>query len=885
MKCNHLAVTIAMLTAGTSLAAMLCVPMTPNGAESRQPACAATSLYEQLVEAGLDPRTLIACYKQGTSAEVIERIERERFGDRETQYSNQGGRWSMTATDGPTGEVGDPITLTYSFPPDGWENRDGDTNNIHETLNAQFGSDAAWKAKFREAFDMRTATAGITYVEVPDDGAPTGSPGQIGARGDVRIIMAALFPGLLGFNFFPDDGDMTLTSIESWSGQPRMFTNIILHENGHGIGQRHVGPLSGTKLMEPLLGGSFLGPQDDEIRGANANYGDVMEPNNAPGDAIDLGAFSPGQTFTNLSLHNAADEDWFLVSASAGTLISASARPIGSTYLVAPCEFPCGGSFPSINTRAILALTIEIYNEVGDQMWRISQNPSGGGETTTVPIALPEGESQFLIRVSSQNETGDVQRYEINFPSVISEPRVLTVQSAGADDIVITAFPPDGTGLDAVMTPTDLLYSEGQTVTLTAPELATGVQFIQWLLDGEAQAPGITAVFFAVEGDRTATALFADAPVVDAGPNKTIVVGESVRLDGSATGGAPPYTFSWTPGEGIIGATTPTPAVSPNQTTVYTMRVVDSNLTTVIDTVRVEVLPALRVNAGANQFSVADGSFTLSGSATGAVEPYSYSWSPAAPLTEPNQAATRGSLTETTDFTLTVTDADGRQASDVVKAVVVSSITVDLGDDRQIRPGQSTRLTVRINGGLPPYSVQWSPAFLTTPVTTRSVLVKPNEDTVFGVLVSDSLGQESGDQVAVSLAEPLSVTATAQPSSVLLGQSTILTGAVAGGVPPFEYIWGPEEEVANPDSRQTELTPSVTRTYGLNVRDSLGQTGAASIRVVVTRPEQAQSTESALQSPEVPLPPLLQPNNCGLLGVAPLLALSLLPLRRRQMRR
>jgi hypothetical protein len=164
-------------------------------------------------------------------------------------------------------------------------------------------------------------------------------------------------------------------------------------------------------------------------------------------------------------------------------------------------------------------------------------------------------------------------------------------------------------------------------------------------------------------------------------------------------------------------------------------------------------------------------------------------------------------------------------------------------------------------------------------------LVKPNENTVFDVLVTDSLGQESGDQVVISLAEPLNVTATAQPSSVLLGESTMLTGVVSGGVPPFEYIWGPEEDVAVPHSQQTGLTPSVTRTYGLNVRDSLGQTGAASIRVVVVRPERALNTQSALQSPDVPALPLLQPNNCGLLGVAPLLAVSLLPLRRRLTRR
>ncbi|MCH7871270.1 MAG: matrixin family metalloprotease [Planctomycetes bacterium] len=688
---------------------------------------------------------------------------------------------------------------------------------------------------------------------------------------------------MLAFAFFPDAGDITFDIDEPWNDATnnfRFFISTLGHEAGHTFGMEHVGPPNGTKLMEPFDHENLREPLDDDIRGVNANYGDTMESNDTSGSAADLGAYSPGADFAGLALVG-GDEDWFSFSAGSGQLVAASVRPVGGTYLIGPD----GGPFGNINTQAIVPLGIEIYDQSGVELLRVTVNTVAGGVASSVPVAVPDGNSQFLVRVFTEGG-GDVQRYELKLPSAVSEPAILSIESVGADGIDVSASPADGVGVSMLTSPGQLIYARGQSVTLSVPSSAEGVQFIQWLIGGDAQTPGQTQATFSVSGDTTITAIFADAPTINAGPAKTIVVGESVQLEGSATGGSPPYTFSWEPSAGVIDADTATPTVSPAKSTDYSMTVVDSNGTTVIDTVRVEVLPTLRADAGANQFTINGGSFALTGSATGAVEPYSFAWTPATLLSEPNQSLTRGSLSETTDFTLTVTDADGRKAASVVKVVVVGSIVVNVGEDVQIRPGQSMRLTAKITGGLPPYSVQWTPAFLATTVTTRSVLVKPQEDTTFGVLVTDALGQEGRDTVAVSLAAPLSVTASARPGSVLLGESTTLVGAVSGGVPPFEYTWGPDGDVADLHAQQSELTPSVTRTYGLNVRDSLGQTGAASVRVVVVRPEQALNTQSALQAPEVSATPTLLPTcGAGLLGVLPLMAASMIPFRRRRLRR
>ncbi|WP_310396754.1 gliding motility-associated C-terminal domain-containing protein [Hymenobacter sp.] len=81
---------------------------------------------------------------------------------------------------------------------------------------------------------------------------------------------------------------------------------------------------------------------------------------------------------------------------------------------------------------------------------------------------------------------------------------------------------------------------------------------------------------------------------VDAGPNKEIVAGESVRLDGRANG---PYAVTWTPAAGLdfSGGNPLQPRVSPTQTTTYTLRGQVSAGCSDESQVTVVVRPALRI--------------------------------------------------------------------------------------------------------------------------------------------------------------------------------------------------------------------------------------------------------------------------------------------------
>jgi hypothetical protein len=80
-------------------------------------------------------------------------------------------------------------------------------------------------------------------------------------------------------------------------------------------------------------------------------------------------------------------------------------------------------------------------------------------------------------------------------------------------------------------------------------------------------------------------------PIVDAGPDQTITSGGSTVIGGSltASGGIPPYNYSWTPTTGLNDSTLANPTASPTSTTTYTVTVTDNKGCTGSDSMTLSV--------------------------------------------------------------------------------------------------------------------------------------------------------------------------------------------------------------------------------------------------------------------------------------------------------
>jgi gliding motility-associated-like protein len=90
---------------------------------------------------------------------------------------------------------------------------------------------------------------------------------------------------------------------------------------------------------------------------------------------------------------------------------------------------------------------------------------------------------------------------------------------------------------------------------------------------------------------RTATVIVNVNPVpqVNAGPDKTILIGEAVGLTGTTN--VVPQSVAWTPAGTLTGANTLTPVARPQATTTYTLTVTDSRNCAASDNAVVTVIP------------------------------------------------------------------------------------------------------------------------------------------------------------------------------------------------------------------------------------------------------------------------------------------------------
>lgn len=119
-----------------------------------------------------------------------------------------------------------------------------------------------------------------------------------------------------------------------------------------------------------------------------------------------------------------------------------------------------------------------------------------------------------------------------------------------------------------------------------------------------------------------------DALAVSAGADRTICEGESVEIGFLAGGGIPPYTYSWTPTEGLSNPFTSPTTASPSSTITYTLTVTDSAPNTVSDSVTIYVHPnplTLFIIPD-EQDMCGTGSVGFSAVVTGGTPPYSFLW-------------------------------------------------------------------------------------------------------------------------------------------------------------------------------------------------------------------------------------------------------------------
>ena len=202
---------------------------------------------------------------------------------------------------------------------------------------------------------------------------------------------------------------------------------------------------------------------------------------------------------------------------------------------------------------------------------------------------------------------------------------------------------------------------------------------------------------------------------------------------------------------------------------------------------------------------------SLLGSVTGGSGSYTYAWTPADKVVNPNAlATTTTSLVQTQEFTLTATDTESGCVSidKVMINVTGGALFVQASatpDD--ICKGESSILLAFTGGGAGNYTYSWTANIGSFTSDIANPTVTPDQTTTYSVEVFD--GQVYVNNSVTVTVRPFPVAIAGIDKTINVGTSLTLTGNTVGGSGDHDYLWSPADSLADPlngPSLQNPLT-------------------------------------------------------------------------------
>jgi gliding motility-associated-like protein len=343
----------------------------------------------------------------------------------------------------------------------------------------------------------------------------------------------------------------------------------------------------------------------------------------------------------------------------------------------------------------------------------ISYSWSTAATTTSISVT-PTAASSYTVIGTDANGCS-------NKDSASVFVNALPVVSAGADVSICFGSTTTLTGSGAIS------YSWSTTATTTSISVSPTSSSTYTIIGTDANGCSNT---------DTATVFVNSLPIVDAGANVSICIGDSSSLNGS--GGT---NYIWSPSTGLNNPNISNPVADPTTTITYTLVATDANFCSNTDTVNVTVLSLPGVTASNDTAICAGDSAFLS--ASGGI---SYTWSPASSLNNSNISNPIATPTSTTTYTVTLVGVNGCINYDTVKVIVNPLPVIDAGLNTIVCPGDSVSLAA--TGGI---NYIWSPAGGLSSTTNSNPHANPSSATTYTVIGTDANGCSNTDSVSVSI--------------------------------------------------------------------------------------------------------------------------------------
>jgi gliding motility-associated-like protein len=322
---------------------------------------------------------------------------------------------------------------------------------------------------------------------------------------------------------------------------------------------------------------------------------------------------------------------------------------------------------------------------------------------------------------------------------------------------------------------------------------------------------GCSSDFTSIDPLSTVTVGVKQSPIVEAGDDQQVCLGDSVQFKGFAVGAGPEYTFVWTPAHGVADSSNATSRVSPPFTTTYSLVAWSNGCPSKADqtTVFVRTIPTLSQSGSFE--TCANDSVQLSVLAGGdsTASSYSFIWTPALGLSDSTSATPMASPPRTTLYQVrAVSNLGCGSSSLIVPVVVLPAPIASAGRDTIICRGDTVALTgshvMRGGAATQPVFYRWSPvAGLSSPFTPAT-LAYPSRTTLYQLEVASG-SCSSVDELLIQVGEPVSVEIVADTNRICEGDSVLLTAV--GGFGSAAYEWGPADAVSALNGRSVWASP------------------------------------------------------------------------------
>src|SRR6266704_2023053 len=330
-------------------------------------------------------------------------------------------------------------------------------------------------------------------------------------------------------------------------------------------------------------------------------------------------------------------------------------------------------------------------------------------------------------------------------------------------------------------------------------------------------------------------------------PSTHPVVGDSIGFSSTATGGIPPYTFSWNFGEStsnMQGGTslpnTMTHTYPSAGTYTVTVNATDTNGRIGSASATVTVAAPLAVTVSGPSSGIVGNSVSFSATASGGASPYSLSWNfgDGASLSTGSTASHKFAVAGGYTVRVTATDAKGRLASASVSITINAPLlTVAVTASGSSEVGLAVNLTGTSSGGTQPYvSFIWDFDDGSTGSGNSVAHVYAASGT-YGVTVTvkDSAGitatSSSHSVVVAARLQVSSVHAVPNPSEA--GYSISLSATTSGGISPVSCNWNFGD--GSPPASACLIThvyaSAANFTVTVTATDTLSVTATASVTV------------------------------------------------------